>query len=51
MTAMTTQILVSGAPQSQQAGCGSAGAFGGGAVLALPILLVVALLGRRRRRG
>ncbi len=33
------------------AGCGSAGALGGGAALALPILLVVALLGRRLRRG
>ena len=43
-------LLVGGGPV--QAGCGSAGAFGGGAVLALPILLVVALLSlRRRRRG
>jgi len=48
---MTTSILVDGARPSQQAGCGTAGAFGGGAVLALPIVLVVALLGRRRRRG
>jgi len=52
VTAMTTQILVEGArPSQQQAGCGTAGAFGGGAALALPILLVVALLGRRRRRS
>jgi uncharacterized protein (TIGR03382 family) len=50
--AMTAQILVEGArPSAQQSGCGTAGAFGSGAVLALPILLVVALLGRRRRRG
>jgi uncharacterized protein (TIGR03382 family) len=48
---MTTSILVDGARPSQQAGCSTAGAFGGGAVLALPILLVVALLGRRRRRS
>jgi uncharacterized protein (TIGR03382 family) len=48
---MTTLILVAGTRPSQPAGCGTAGAFGGGAVLALPILLVVALLGRRRRRN
>jgi uncharacterized protein (TIGR03382 family) len=46
----TAQLLVDAAPRTG-AGCGTAGAFGGGAALALPILLVVALLGRRRRRS
>ena len=50
MTAVTAQILVEAAPRST-GGCSAAGAFGSGAVLALPILLVVVLLGRRRRRS
>jgi uncharacterized protein (TIGR03382 family) len=48
--AVTPLLLVDAAPRPS-AGCGTAGAFGGGAVLALPILLVVLLLGRRRRRS
>jgi len=32
-------------------GCGVAGAFGEGALLALPALLVAALIGRAKRRG
>jgi uncharacterized protein (TIGR03382 family) len=49
MSNATSHLLVDAGPRPA-AGCGSAGAFGGGAVLALPILLVVVLLGRRRRR-
>ena len=48
MIAMAQLLLEAGRPV--QGGCGSAGAFGGGAALARPILLVVALLSRRRRR-
>jgi MYXO-CTERM domain-containing protein len=48
---MNAHILVDAAPRpAAGSGCGTAGAFGSGAVLALPILLVVALLGRRHRR-
>jgi uncharacterized protein (TIGR03382 family) len=47
---MTARILVDAAPRST-GGCSATGAFGSGAVLALPILLVVVLLGRRRRRS
>ncbi len=50
MTGVTALTLVDGSPDAS-GGCGTAGAFAGGAALALPILLVVALLGRRRRSG
>lgn len=49
MTAMTTQLLVDSGPRAAT-GCGTAGDLAGGGFLALPILLAVVLLGRRRRR-
>jgi uncharacterized protein (TIGR03382 family) len=50
VSAVTAGILVDAGPHAS-GGCGAAGAFGSGAVLALPILLVVVLLGRRRGRS
>ncbi len=47
--AASTAILVETGTPWQGAGCGSAGGFGGGALLALPLLLTVALLRRLAR--
>ena len=48
--AASTAILVETGHAWQGGGCGSAGAFGGGALLALPLLLAAAFLRRFARR-
>jgi uncharacterized protein (TIGR03382 family) len=48
--AASTAVLVTPGEAWHGAGCGSAGGLGGGALLALPILLAAALLRRAAKR-
>lgn len=48
--AASTAILVETGKAWQGGGCGSAGGFGGGALLALPLLLTAAVLRRFAKR-
>lgn len=48
---MATVILVESGAVAPAAGCGSADGFGGGALLAMPIVLAAVLLRRFARRA